>query len=241
MDNLELYKKLKEVPAEAKKSIGAGRLKGFTDINPMWRIKRMTEVFGPCGIGWWYVIKDKRLEGEGSEVRAFVDIDLYYKWGDTVSQPIPGTGGSSFLTQERSGNYTSDECYKMALTDAMSVAMKSIGVGADVYYEKDRDKYTQSEDDKKTDKPKESKPKTEEEINAMFYATADSMIQKEGTIEYGICAKCNKPIYQTRKKDGTILMPRDMIVLGLRSFNQPLCRDCYNAAVKAAKNESANS
>ena len=29
--------------------------------------------------------------------------------------------------------YLSDECEKMALTDALSVAMKMIGVGADVY------------------------------------------------------------------------------------------------------------
>ena len=28
--------------------------------------------------------------------------------------------------------YTSDECYKMALTDALSVACKALGVAADV-------------------------------------------------------------------------------------------------------------
>ena len=229
MGNLDLYNALRTVPNEAKKEIVAGRLKGFTDINPMWRIKRMTEVFGPCGIGWWYVIKDKRMEGDGSEVRVFVDVDLYYKWEDVVSQPVPGTGGSSFITQERNGAYTSDECYKMALTDALSVAMKSIGVGADVYYEKDRDKYTQAEDAQK------NKKKSEEDTNALFYQTAEGMIKKEGGVEYGTCAKCGNPIYQTRKKDGTFLSVRDMIVLGLRSFNQPLCRDCYNEAVKAAK------
>ncbi len=38
MDNLELYNKVREVPQEAQKSIAAGRLKGMTDINPMWRI-----------------------------------------------------------------------------------------------------------------------------------------------------------------------------------------------------------
>lgn len=52
MDNLELYNKVRNVPQEAKKEIKGGRLKGMTDINPMWRIKTLTEQFGICGMGW---------------------------------------------------------------------------------------------------------------------------------------------------------------------------------------------
>lgn len=147
MNNMELYELGRQVPDEAKKPITAGRLKGFTDINPMWRIKRLTEMFGPCGIGWWYEITDKRMEtGANSEMCVFVDIKLFYRWGDTVSQPVYGTGGSSFVAKENKGMYTSDECFKMALTDAISVAAKAIGVGADVYYAKDRDKYSDPEE-----------------------------------------------------------------------------------------------
>lgn len=146
MENMEIYQKFREVPDAAKKPINGGRLNGFTDINPMWRLKKLTEVFGPCGFGWWYKITDKRMEGQGNEVRAFVDIDLYVCLNGEVSQPIPGTGGASFLTQEKSGAYTSDECYKMALTDAISVACKALGMGADVYFDKDRDKYTRVEE-----------------------------------------------------------------------------------------------
>lgn len=147
MNNMELYELGRSVPNEAMKPITAGRLKGFTDINPMWRIKRLTEMFGPCGIGWWYEITDKRMEaGANSEMCVFVDIKLFYRWGDTVSQPVCGTGGSSFVAKEKNGMYTSDECFKMALTDAISVAAKAIGVGADVYYAKDRDKYSNPED-----------------------------------------------------------------------------------------------
>ena len=40
-----------------------------------------------------------------------------------------------------------DECFKMALTDAISVSCKALGVGADVYWNKDRTKY--DDDDKK--------------------------------------------------------------------------------------------
>ena len=65
MDNMKIYEQARKVPDEAKKSITAGRLKGFTDVNPMYRIKRLTEMFGPCGIGWWYEITDKKISDDG--------------------------------------------------------------------------------------------------------------------------------------------------------------------------------
>lgn len=148
MENLSLYNAVRAVPAEAKREITAGRLKGKTDINPMWRIKALTEQFGPCGIGWKYVITDKRLEqGAKGEIAAFLDIDLFIKIDGAWSEAIPGTGGSAFVANERNGLYTSDECYKMALTDAISVACKALGMGADVYWDKDTTKYTGRGDD----------------------------------------------------------------------------------------------
>lgn len=146
MDNLTIYNEVRSVPDSAKRRIEAGRLNGKTDINPMWRIKALTEKFGPCGIGWKYTITDKRLEqGANGEVAAFLDIDLFVKVGDTWSEAIPGTGGSAFIAKEKNGLYTSDECFKMALTDAISVACKALGFGADVYWEADRSKYDKPE------------------------------------------------------------------------------------------------
>lgn len=153
MGNMAIYDKVRAVPAEAKKEITAGRLKGMSDINPMWRIKVLTELFGPCGVGWWYTITDKRIVDDDTthQRAAFVDVVLYYIDPATgkESHGVPGTGGSSFVAQERNGAYLSDECFKMALTDALSVACKALGVGADVYYAKDRTKYTSpAQDDK---------------------------------------------------------------------------------------------
>lgn len=150
MDNMKLYEMGREVPDNAKKPINAGRLKGMTDINPMWRIKRLTEMFGPCGVGWWYEITDKQIvfDETTNQKAAFVDILLFYvdpESGHTC-HGIPGTGGASFVAQERNGPYMSDECFKMALTDAISVAAKALGIGADVYFDKDRTKYNAQEE-----------------------------------------------------------------------------------------------
>lgn len=144
MENLELYNKVREVPQDAKKTISAGRIKGFTDINPMWRIKCLTEQFGPCGIGWYYKTVEKWTETVGDETCAFVMIELYVLYDGKWSQPISGTGGSRLATKERSGVYVSDECYKMATTDALSVACKNLGIGADVYWKEGKTKYDQT-------------------------------------------------------------------------------------------------
>lgn len=149
MDNLKVYNAVREVPKEAQKKIMGGRLKGFTDINPMWRIKALTEQFGMCGVGWYYNIKNTWLETAMAkdEITANVLIDLYVKVGDEWSRPIQGLGGSMLVASEKSGLYVDDECYKKALTDAISVACKSLGVGADVYWDGDRTKYTQKQED----------------------------------------------------------------------------------------------
>lgn len=136
MNNLKRWEQFRSVPKEAQKAIGGGRLKGMTDINPVWRIKVLTEVYGACGVGWKYEIAKKELtDGVNGEVTAFVDVLLYVKEDDVWSEPIPGIGGSMYIAKESAGLRTNDEAFKMALTDALSVSCKALGIGADVYWQ----------------------------------------------------------------------------------------------------------
>lgn len=144
-NNLDLYNRVRKVPKEAIKSIAAGRLKGMSDINPMWRIKMLTEEFGVCGFGWKYeIIRMWNENGGNGVISSFVHINLFVKMNGEWSEAIQGVGGSSFVTNEKNGLYTSDECFKMALTDAISVACKALGMGADVYWDKNSTKYSQT-------------------------------------------------------------------------------------------------
>ena len=138
MGNLDLYDKVRAVPKEAQKQISGGRLNGMTDINPMWRIKTLTEQFGVCGFGWKPVIVEKFIDKTDGEWIATVVINLYVKMDGEWSEPIPGIGGSKILSKDKSGLYADDEAYKKAYTDALSVACKALGIGADVYWSKGR-------------------------------------------------------------------------------------------------------
>lgn len=142
MDNMKIYNAVRSVPKEAQKAFNNGKFSG-TDINPMWRIKVLTEQFGPAGLGWYtdqVIYEDKVVAGETLTI---CRLNLYVNYEGTWSQPIHGIGGNRTSRKTRSGDTdVSDEAEKMAYTDAISVACKALGIGADVYYEKDKTKYT---------------------------------------------------------------------------------------------------
>lgn len=143
-ENLKYYNALRQVPKEATKTIQAGRLKGMTDIKPIWRIERMTEVFGPCGEKWWF---DKNVirwtdDGPDGQKLANVQVTLYVVFPDGASKEIVGIGGAYLVAKEREGLRLDDEAWKKAYTDAQSTAFKLLGAAADVYWGKDSTKYT---------------------------------------------------------------------------------------------------
>jgi hypothetical protein len=130
----EKYDKMRRPPVYALREIKGGRMNGKTDINPQWRYEIMDATFGMCGIGWKYEIVRLWTEpAPASQVMCFSEIKVYVKDGDKWSDPIPGIGGSMLIEQESKGLHVSDEGFKMATTDALSVALKMLGVAGDIY------------------------------------------------------------------------------------------------------------
>jgi hypothetical protein len=191
MGNMTLYNNFRVVPDEAKKTIKGGKLNGFTDINPMWRIKKLTEEFGECGFGWYYEEVERWKETCGQEVAVFVKINLYTKRNNEWSAPIMGVGGSKMVQLFKGGEVVdfSDEAYKMALTDAISIACKALGMAADVYFSNDRTKYdvqpsqpTQPTPVKQTRKVEQKpyNPVSDENMRAMAARYAQGIISSTG-------------------------------------------------------------
>jgi hypothetical protein len=175
MDKMTIYNAVRSVPQEAQKEFNNGRFKG-TDINPMWRIKVLTEQFGPAGFGWYIdnvAFEDKVVAGETLTI---CQLDLFVKVGEEWSRPIHGVGGNRTSTKTASGNtMISDEAEKMAYTDAISVACKALGIGADVYYQADRTKYTAAS----VDAPEKAGKAAKTEAPAPASATGAKVCTKE--------------------------------------------------------------
>lgn len=172
MENLTLYNSVRAVPTEAQRTIQAGKLKGKTDINPMWRIKTLTEKFGPVGFGWNTEIKEHWIEQQGEQACQMVRIHLRVCLNGAWSEPIEGVGGSMLMGKGTGGDLN-DEALKMAYTDAISVACKSLGMAADVYYASDRTKYDMAVAQKAqpkqfTPEPVETQPLESQNINYLF-------------------------------------------------------------------------
>lgn len=142
MENLELYNRYADPPQSALKAFNNGKFSG-TDINPMWRIQALTEAFGPCGIGWYTeVVRQWREDTDDGMATVYCHINLYIKVDGEWSKPITGIGGNTLSRKGKNGVTTTDEAYKMAYTDAMSIACKALGFGANIWWKYELTKYT---------------------------------------------------------------------------------------------------
>jgi len=147
--NMELWNAVKQPPKEVLKNFNNGSYKG-TDISPQWRYQILTEKFGACGVGWYYTIdKTWTEQGHDATVMCFASVSLYIKDENKWSSPITGTGGNEIVSVYKKGPRNSDEGFKMAVTDALSVACKMLGIGADIYLGNfDGSKYKNQEPEK---------------------------------------------------------------------------------------------
>jgi hypothetical protein len=149
--NTALWDKLGRTdPAHTKTFKRAGGFSG-TAIKPMWSYRRMTEEFGPCGEGWG--INEPSFQvvpGSNNEVLVYCTVSVWFsreEKGDgdkpyrRMAQNVYGVGGDKIVTYIKANDQykrperweNDDEAFKKAYTDAVTNALKMIGVGADVH------------------------------------------------------------------------------------------------------------
>jgi len=135
-DNLRIWDVLgKTDPKHTKSFKRAGGFSG-TAMRPIWMVKRLTEMFGPAGTGWGMDKPEFQTVDAGGEVLVFCTVGLWYAEASGVVQTkhtVYGVGGDKVLGKNKHGPYTNDEAFKASYTDALSNAMKHIGVGADIH------------------------------------------------------------------------------------------------------------
>lgn len=174
-DNTALWDKLgKTDPNHTKTFKRAGGFSG-TAIKPMWSYRRMTEEFGPCGKGWGIYEPSFNVVPVGESVMVYCTVSVWYEKADQI---VFGVGGD--MVAGKRGNYSmvDDEAFKKAYTDAVTNALKMIGVGADVHMGMfDDNKYIN------TLKAEFAEQKTEPPAPANDKPKSSASLKRDGTFE----------------------------------------------------------
>lgn len=112
---------------------GFKRAGGFsgTAIRPIWIIQRLTEQFGPVGVGWGMgkPTFDLVHASEG-EVAVYCTVECWHTHRENV---FVGVGGDKAVGKNKHGLNVDDEAFKKAFTDAVGNAFKFVGIAADVH------------------------------------------------------------------------------------------------------------
>lgn len=128
--NLDLWNKVARVPPDQLKGFTRGGGFKGTAIKPMWSFHKMTEEFGPCGEGWGIGKPEFTTVATENELLVYCTVSV---WHGKPSNLVYGVGGDKVRAVFSGGPKNDDEAFKKAYTDALTNALKLIGVGADIH------------------------------------------------------------------------------------------------------------
>lgn len=124
--NMQIWSQICETPQASTKQCKKGSW-SFHDINPQYRLQKLTELFGPAGLGWGYDIIERWRDNWGAAADScYVMLKLWYVMDGKRYDTPPQIGGTVV-------DYAPDECWKMSITDALGKCCATLGLAADIY------------------------------------------------------------------------------------------------------------
>jgi hypothetical protein len=125
--NMVIWNAVEKTDPQYTKKVTFGR--GFTSIDPQYQIMRMTELFGPVGQGWGYVVDHSTLAA-GAALLAVADVSIWIMQPDGKGMYGP-VRGLDYIVSEK--GKIDEDAPKKAMTDALTKALSHLGLGADVF------------------------------------------------------------------------------------------------------------
>lgn len=133
MSNKALWDRVCITDPKAVKPITGKQYKGNSP-NPYWIVERMTEEFGPCGIGWGFTILNERMERlTVDEVLHIAVVRLWYVL-DGKRGELEQIGQTKAVYAKNAGGMMVDEdAPKKSVTDALVKCASYIGFAGDIF------------------------------------------------------------------------------------------------------------
>ena len=124
------------VPREHVKQI-TGKSYSGDSPRPHWVVQRLTEIFGPCGLGWGNKILSSTIHpplGEGKTAIHSAHVGLWYVADGVRSELVEAIGATEFSGVRKNGTpYADDDAFKKSVTDGLVKAASLLGVAGEIF------------------------------------------------------------------------------------------------------------
>lgn len=132
-DHLALWNAVSKTPPGETKAI-TGKPYSGTSPKPFYLVKKATETFGPCGIGWGFDIVSERIEDAAPGDKLHIArVRVWYKWNGERGE-VEHVGQTPLSGTRSSGKtYTDEDAPKKSVTDALVKALSMIGFAGDIF------------------------------------------------------------------------------------------------------------
>lgn len=133
MENKELWNRVCVTDPKAVKAITGKQYQGNSP-KPYWIVERLTDEFGPCGIGWGFSILNERMERlSESDVLHVAVVRLWYVLGEKRGE-LEQIGQTKAVYAKKDGSLLVDEdAPKKSVTDALVKCASYIGFAGDIF------------------------------------------------------------------------------------------------------------
>lgn len=152
VNNLQIWHSLEVTdPNFTKPFSRSGGFSG-TAINSAYVLRKLSEAFGPCGVGWRFVLENEQyVEGHALGAQPtdkdgslhVVNRSIIHVVRGHIDYKLPGTdewlstgpqfGQTTFVGENKYGPFTDEEAPKKSITDCLSKCALLLGVSADVH------------------------------------------------------------------------------------------------------------
>ncbi len=128
-----LWDRVKVTDPKAVKAITGKQYQGNSP-RPYWIVERLTEEFGPCGIGWGFSIINERMERlTESEILHVAVVKFWYVL-DGIRGELEQIGQTKCVYEKSKGGLMVDEdAPKKSVTDALVKCASYIGFAGDIF------------------------------------------------------------------------------------------------------------
>jgi len=125
--NMNVWNSITESDPKYLKLVSFGSRK-FMSIDPQYQIRKMTEIFGPVGIGWGYDVEYDYPSNE-EVILIVAKVSIWTQLPENKFGPIAGSRTFWHKDMKR----PAEDAGKMALTDALTKGLSHLGCDADVF------------------------------------------------------------------------------------------------------------